>query len=51
MTKKPLDDSAAIDKLSTGAHLGGTDFGQTADAKTKDAKKGGDKARPNDGTK
>lgn len=39
-----------LDKLDGGGHLGGTAFGQTADAKTKDSKPGGDKARPNDGS-
>jgi hypothetical protein len=49
MTDKSSDDSKALDKTSTGAHLGGTHFGQTGgDAKTKD-NKSGDKARPNDG--
>jgi hypothetical protein len=39
-----------LDNMDTGAHAGGTHFGQTAgDAKTKDTRKGGDKARPNDG--
>ncbi|MDB5614666.1 MAG: hypothetical protein JWQ22_2319 [Devosia sp.] len=51
MSKKTKDDTAALDKTSTGAHLGGTHFGQTGgDAKTKD-NKSGDKARPNDGTR
>lgn len=35
--------------MDEGGHLGGTTFGQTQDAKTKDTRKGGDKARPNDG--
>ncbi len=39
-----------LDKVDTGGHLGGTTFGQTADAKTKDTREGGDKARPNDGS-
>ena len=44
------------DKASTGGHLGGTHFGQVpGDAKTGDgrpgeAKRDGDKARPNDGS-
>lgn len=39
-----------LDKTDAGGHLGGTHFGQAAgDAKTKDSRKGGDKARPNDG--
>lgn len=40
-----------LNKLDTGGHLGGTNFGQTADAKTKDTREGGDKGRPNDGSK
>lgn len=41
-----------VDKTSTGGHLGGTHFGQAGgDAKTKDTREGGDKARPNDGSK
>lgn len=39
-----------LDKVDTGGHLGGTEFGQTADAKTKDTREGGDKARPNNGS-
>jgi hypothetical protein len=39
-----------LDKMDSGGHLGGTTFGQTADAKTKDTREGGDKARPNDGS-
>jgi hypothetical protein len=40
-----------LDKVSTGGHLGGTHFGQAAgDAKTKDKRDGGRKARPNDGS-
>ncbi|SFV29703.1 hypothetical protein SAMN05216456_0817 [Devosia crocina] len=39
-----------LDNVSTGGHLGGTHFGQTqGDAKTKNTRDGGDKARPNDG--
>jgi hypothetical protein len=34
---------------TSGSHLGGTDFGQSADAKTTHQKKKGDKARSNDG--
>jgi hypothetical protein len=50
MSNKSTDDRAALDKMDTGGHLGGTHFGQSGgDAKTKDTKQGGDKARPNDG--
>jgi len=39
-----------LDNMDTGGHLGGTTFGQTpGEAKTKDTRPGGDKARPNDG--
>ena len=42
---------AKLDKVSTGGHLGGTHFGQSAgDAKTKENRRGGGrKSRPNDG--
>lgn len=44
--------SEQLEHADTGAHLGGTHFGQAGgDAKTKDTAKGGDKARPNDGKK
>ena len=46
---KEISDKQQLDKNSGGGHLGGTKFGQVADAKTKDTRQGGDKARPNDG--
>jgi hypothetical protein len=47
---KDNPDSKAVDKTDAGGHLGGTQFGQTGgEAKTKDEKAGGDKARPNTG--
>ena len=49
---KDNQDQQQLDKMDTGGHLGGTKFGQTGgDAKTKDTREGGDKARPNDGSK
>ena len=38
-----------VEHTTSGGHLGGTDFGQSADAKTTTSVKKGDKARPNDG--
>lgn len=50
-TDKAQDSKAKVDKMSTGGHLGGTNFGQVpGDAKMKDDREGGDKARPNDGS-
>jgi hypothetical protein len=46
---KDKSDEEQLKKMDKGGHLGGTTFGQTADAKTKDTREGGDKARPNDG--
>jgi len=46
---KEKSDEAQLKKMDKGGHLGGTSFGQGADAKTKDTREGGDKARPNDG--
>jgi hypothetical protein len=52
MSKTQSTDKQQLDKMDTGGHLGGTHFGQTGgDAKTKDSKRGGDKARPNDGSR
>jgi len=49
MTKQDKQE-AQLDNMDTGAHLGGTHLGGAGgDAKAKDNKKGGDKARPNDG--
>ena len=48
MSRKTSDESQ-LKKMDKGGHLGGPTFGQAADAKTKDTRKGGDKARPNDG--
>jgi hypothetical protein len=49
MSKDKSDDKQ-LDKVDAGGHLGGTKFGQGGDAKTKDTREGGDKARPNDGS-
>ena len=40
-----------VEKTTAGGHLGGTKFGQEADAKTTTTREaGGGKARPNDGS-
>ncbi|MFC5385184.1 hypothetical protein ACFPLB_04290 [Aquamicrobium segne] len=40
-----------VEHTSGGGHLGGTNYGQSADAKTTSSvDKQGDKARPNDGS-
>jgi hypothetical protein len=50
MSKPQPTDKQQLDKMDTGGHLGGTHFGQSGgDAKTKDSRRGGDKARPNAG--
>jgi hypothetical protein len=42
----------AAEHSTSGGHLGGTDFGQSADAKTTSpSQKSGDKARQNNGRK
>jgi hypothetical protein len=40
-----------VEHTTSGAHLGGTDFGQSADAKTTTSIKKGGKARSSDGGK
>ena len=47
MTKDADRQKKIADNTSGGGHIGGTHFGQQQDAKTKDTKEGGDKARPN----
>ncbi len=51
---KNTDESAKLDKMTAGGHLGGTKYGQVpGEAKPENGErisKKGDKARPNDGS-